>query len=49
MRKISTQIKLFFKFIVVSLKQGFFDNANVVYRVNFRDGRSMVTRTENKH
>uniref|UniRef100_A0A914IB66 SMC hinge domain-containing protein n=1 Tax=Globodera rostochiensis TaxID=31243 RepID=A0A914IB66_GLORO len=37
------------QFIVVSLKQGFFDNANVVYRVNFRDGRSVVTRTENRH
>jgi len=38
-----------FQFIVVSLKQGFFDNANVVYRVQFKDGRSVISRTENKH
>ena len=37
------------QFIVVSLKQGFFDNANVVYRVQFKDGRSVISRTENKH
>ncbi|KAF7636433.1 Structural maintenance of chromosomes protein [Meloidogyne graminicola] len=35
------------QFIVVSLKQGFFDNANVVYRVQFKDGRSIISRQEN--
>ncbi|KAL7074740.1 hypothetical protein ACQ4LE_005470 [Meloidogyne hapla] len=35
------------QFIVVSLKQGFFDNANVVYRIQFKDGRSIILREEN--
>ncbi|CAK5079295.1 unnamed protein product [Meloidogyne enterolobii] len=35
------------QFIVVSLKQGFFDNANVVYRIQFKDGRSIISREEN--
>lgn len=34
------------QFIVVSLKEGMFNNANVVFRTKFVDGVSTVTRTE---
>jgi structural maintenance of chromosome 2 len=38
------------QFIVVSLKEGMFNNANVVFRTKFVDGVSTVTRTTpNKH
>lgn len=33
------------QFIVVSLKEGMFNNANVIFRTKFVDGISMVTRT----
>ena len=33
------------QFIVVSLKEGLFTNANVLFRAQFRDGTSIVTRT----
>jgi RecF/RecN/SMC N terminal domain len=33
------------QFIVVSLKEGMFNNANVVFRTKFVDGVSAVTRT----
>lgn len=33
------------QFIVVSLKEGMFNNANVIFRTRFVDGVSMVTRT----
>ncbi|KAK9866148.1 hypothetical protein WJX84_002772 [Apatococcus fuscideae] len=33
------------QFIVVSLKEGMFNNANVIYRTKFLDGVSTVTRT----
>ena len=33
------------QFIVVSLKEGMFNNANVIYRTKFVDGVSAVTRT----
>ncbi|KAF8337439.1 condensin complex subunit SMC2 [Cantharellus anzutake] len=33
------------QFIVVSLKEGLFTNANVLFRAQFRDGTSVVTRT----
>lgn len=33
------------QFIVVSLKEGMFNNANVIYRTKFVDGVSNVTRT----
>ena len=33
------------QFIVVSLKEGMFNNANVIYRTKFVDGISAVTRT----
>jgi structural maintenance of chromosome 2 len=33
------------QFIVVSLKQGMFTNANVIFRTKFVDGTSTVTRT----
>lgn len=33
------------QFIVVSLKEGMFNNANVIYRTKFVDGVSTVTRT----
>ena len=33
------------QFIVVSLKEGFFTNANVLFRTRFCDGTSVVERT----
>lgn len=33
------------QFIVVSLKEGLFTNANVLFRTQFRDGTSVVQRT----
>jgi structural maintenance of chromosome 2 len=33
------------QFIVVSLKEGLFTNANVLFRTRFRDGTSVVERT----
>ena len=33
------------QFIVVSLKEGMFNNANVIFRTKFVDGTSCVTRT----
>ncbi len=35
------------QFIVVSLKEGMFSNANVLFRTKFMDGVSTVTRTAN--
>jgi structural maintenance of chromosome 2 len=35
------------QFIVVSLKEGMFNNANVIFRTRFVDGSSTVTRTSN--
>lgn len=35
------------QFVVVSLKEGMFSNANVIYRTKFVDGISQVVRTEN--
>ena len=35
------------QFIVVSLKEGMFSNANVLFRTKFVDGVSTVTRTIN--
>ncbi|KAL7748023.1 Structural maintenance of chromosomes protein 2 [Sorochytrium milnesiophthora] len=36
------------QFIVVSLKEGMFNNANVLFRARFRDGTSMVERIAGK-
>ncbi|GJE94134.1 condensin complex subunit SMC2 [Phanerochaete sordida] len=36
------------QFIVVSLKEGLFTNANVLFRTRFRDGTSIVERTEHR-
>jgi structural maintenance of chromosome 2 len=36
------------QFIVVSLKEGMFNNANVIFRTKFVDGISQVTRTVNE-
>jgi structural maintenance of chromosome 2 len=33
------------QFIVVSLKEGMFQNANVLFSTRFEDGTSMVSRT----
>ena len=33
------------QFIVISLKEGLFTNANVLFRMRFRDGTSVVERT----
>ena len=37
------------QFIVVSLKDGMFNNANVLFKTKFVDGVSTVTRSENNH
>lgn len=34
------------QFIIVSLKEGMFNNANVLFKTKFVDGVSTVTRTE---
>lgn len=39
-----TRTALLFQFIVVSLKDGMFNNANVLFRTKFVDGCSTVTR-----
>eukprot|EP00850_Spirogloea_muscicola_P009435 SM000053S17392 [mRNA] locus=s53:151617:158299:+ [translate_table: standard] len=47
-QNIGRMIKMYFpqsQFIVVSLKEGMFNNANVVFRTKFVDGISTVTRT----
>ena len=36
------------QFIVVSLKEGMFNNANVLFRTKFVDGVSCVSRTSSK-
>ncbi|KAK6021764.1 RecF/RecN/SMC protein, partial [Ostertagia ostertagi] len=36
------------EFIIVSLKEGMFNHANVLYKTKFCDGTSQVTRTTNK-
>ena len=36
------------QFIVVSLKEGLFTNANVLFRTRFRDGTSIVERTADR-
>eukprot|EP00879_Flechtneria_rotunda_P031058 GHRR01033895.1.p1 GENE.GHRR01033895.1~~GHRR01033895.1.p1 ORF type:complete len:176 (+),score=24.67 GHRR01033895.1:206-733(+) len=49
-QNIGTMIKQHFpqsQFIVVSLKEGMFNNANVIFRTKFVDGVSTVTRTVN--
>uniref|UniRef100_A0A0N5AQ25 Structural maintenance of chromosomes protein n=1 Tax=Syphacia muris TaxID=451379 RepID=A0A0N5AQ25_9BILA len=50
-QNIGAMIKAHFKesqFIVVSLKDGMFNHANVLFKTRFADGTSMVTRTENR-
>ncbi|XP_066148443.1 structural maintenance of chromosomes protein 2 [Euwallacea fornicatus] len=50
-QNIGRMLKSHFKksqFIVVSLKDGMFNNANVLFRTKFMDGVSMVQRTENR-
>lgn len=36
-----------FQFIIVSLKEGMFNHANVLFRTRFVDGTSQVSRTDN--
>jgi structural maintenance of chromosome 2 len=48
-RNIGKMIKQHFphsQFIIVSLKDGMFNNANVLFRVRFENGTSVVTRTQ---
>ena len=40
---------LVFQFIVVSLKDGMFNNANVLFKTRFIDGVSTVTRYTQSH
>ncbi|XP_059091946.1 structural maintenance of chromosomes protein 2-like [Tigriopus californicus] len=50
-QNIGHMLKTHFKhsqFIVVSLKDGMFNNANVLFRTKFVDGMSTVSRTQNK-
>ena len=47
-QNIGRMIKKYFpfaQFIIVSLKEGMFNNANVIFRTRFVDGTSTVTRT----
>lgn len=47
-QNIGNMLKTHFKqsqFIIVSLKDGMFNNANVLFRTQFVDGNSAVTRT----
>ena len=47
-QNIGHMLKTYFsksQFIVVSLKEGMFNNANVIFRTKFVDGVSTVTRT----
>jgi len=49
-QNIGTMLKTHFsqsQFVVVSLKEGMFNNANVIFRTKFVDGVSTVTRTTN--
>merc|ERR1711988_600257 len=51
-QNIGTMIKNHFKhsqFIVVSLKEGMFNNANVIFQTRFVDGCSQVARTTGKN
>ena len=51
-QNIGNMLRAHFKasqFIVVSLKEGMFNNANVVFRTKFVDGVSTVSRTVTKH
>lgn len=38
-----------FQFIIVSLKDGMFNNANVLFKTKFVDGVSTITRSVNKN
>lgn len=52
MQNIGTMLKTHFsasQFIVVSLKEGMFNNANVIFRTKFVDGVSTVSRTANRN
>jgi structural maintenance of chromosome 2 len=51
-QNIGSMLKAHFKnsqFVIVSLKDGMFNNANVLFRTKFVDGCSGVTRTVNKN
>lgn len=51
-QNIGRMIKKYFpfaQFIIVSLKEGMFNNANVIFRTKFVDGVSAVTRTVHLH
>lgn len=51
-QNIGAMLKAHFKnsqFVIVSLKDGMFNNANVLFRTKFVDGVSGVIRTVNKH
>ena len=51
-QNIGNMLRAHFKasqFIVVSLKEGMFNNANVIFRTKFVDGVSTVARTVTKH
>ncbi len=37
------------QFVIVSLKDGMFSNANVLFRVRFENGTSVVSRTEQQN
>ncbi len=50
-QNIGTMLKKHFthsQFIIVSLKEGMFNNANVLFKTRFQDGMSMVSRTVNR-
>jgi len=37
------------QFLVISLKEGMFKNANVLYKVEFSEGRSIVQRVQQRN
>lgn len=37
------------QFLIISLKEGMFRNANVLFKVEFHDGKSMITRYANQN
>ena len=51
-QNIGVMLRAHFKasqFVVVSLKEGMFNNANVIFRTKFVDGVSTVARTTTQH
>ena len=51
-QNIGKMIKMHFpqsQFLIISLKEGMFRNANVLFKVEFNDGKSMIIRYQNQN